>query len=141
MGKNKQTTSQSSKSHPLHLLGVGAAPEDGLQSGAPTGAHRGQQDHGTAAPCECPHHRKNKRQRPQRLGIINHTGRSGSNDVASACLQVRAEEASPAARCGSPSCCSWMRIPTLCVIALGNHPSDEIHAFGDRVCGVVLAIS
>lgn len=41
----------------LHLLRVGAAPVDGLQSDGTTRANNGQKQHGTPAPCDCPHHR------------------------------------------------------------------------------------
>lgn len=42
----------------IHLLCVGDAPVDGLQSAGTTWANDGQQDHGTATPCDdSPHHR------------------------------------------------------------------------------------
>lgn len=42
----------------LHLLGIGAAPVDRLQSGGTAWANDGQQEQGTAAPCAAPHPRK-----------------------------------------------------------------------------------
>lgn len=111
----------------VHSLWVGAAPEDGLQSGAMTRTHSGEQHQGTAAPCQCPHHRNKRQERERRgqkenrasgksrrLAIIERAPGNHPNGVASACLQVRAQETHPAGRRGSPSCSSRTRVPTLC---------------------------